>query len=225
VRTHATTFENASNLPENYLESLKAHYAGTRLGRQELDGEIIEDNERAWWRRDMIARSRVTVAPPCDRVVVAVDPPASPRGGCGIVIVGQLGDQAYVLGDYSREHMGPSEWAGRAADAYLDFEATCLLAEANQGGDMVESTLRSINRNMNVKKAHAAKSKMARAEPVAALYEQNRVHHVGQFAQLEDQMCQYDGTGPSPDRYDALVWALTELFLGKPAAVPMARFA
>jgi phage terminase large subunit-like protein len=223
--TRATTFDNASNLPENYLESLEAHYAGTRLGRQELDGEIIEDNERAWWRRELIDRSRVTEAPQCDRVVVAVDPPATAHGGCGIVIVGQLGDQAYVLGDYSREHMGPSEWAGRAADAYVEFEATCLLAEVNQGGDMVESTLRSINRNMNVKKAHASKSKMTRAEPVVALYEQNRVHHVGQFAQLEDQMCQYDGTGPSPDRYDALVWALTELFLGKPEAQPHARFA
>jgi phage terminase large subunit-like protein len=224
IRTHATTFDNASNLPANFLQSLKAQYGGTRLGRQELDGEIIEDAERAWWRRDMIDRSRAKEAPSCDRVVVAVDPPASRGGGCGIVAVGQLGGQAYVLGDYSKDHMGPSDWAGRAADAYLDFEATCLIAEANQGGDMVENTLRSLNRNMKVKKVHAAKSKMARAEPVAALYEQDRVHHVGHFAQLEDQMCQYDGTGPSPDRYDALVWALTELFLGKPAAVPMARF-
>ena len=169
VRTHATTFENASNLPANYLETLKAQYGGTRLGRQELDGEIIEDNDRAWWNRDMIDRSRVREAPPCERVVVAVDPPATVRGSCGIVIVGQLGDHAYVLGDYSREHLGPNEWAGRAADAYVAFDATCLLAETNQGGDMVENTLRGIDRNMKVKRAHASRNKMTRAEPVAAL--------------------------------------------------------
>ena len=222
--THAATFDNASNLAANYVESLKALYGGTRLGRQELEGEIIEDYEGASWRREWIDAHRVKEAPALDRVVVGVDPPATKTGACGIVVAGFLGDQAYVLADYSREHVTSLQWSHRAADAYEDFDATCVIAEVNQGGEMVTRVLANAHPNMKVRTVHAMKSKLSRAEPIAALYEQGRVHHVGQFPQLEDEMCQYDGTGDSPDRMDALVWALTELFPQKRTAEPNIRF-
>jgi phage terminase large subunit-like protein len=223
--TKATTQDNADNLAPTFLRSMEKLYKGTRLGRQELEGEIIEDNEDASWRREWIDANRVKAVPELERVVVGVDPPVSKRGdACGIVVAGLKGDQAYVLADYSREHMTSIQWGSRAADAYVDFDATCVVAEVNQGGDMVEAILSRAHPNMKVKKVHALKSKQARAEPVAALYEQGRVHHAGTFAQLEDEMCQYDGSGSSPDRMDALVWALTELFPQKRVPEPNIRF-
>jgi phage terminase large subunit-like protein len=165
----------------------------------------------------------VKEAPSCERIVVAVDPPASHNGTCGIVVAGRSGDEAYILADMTRDMLTPLQWADRAADAYEEFEADCVVAEGNQGGEMVKSTLFSAHPNMKVKLVHASKGKKARAEPASALYEAGRVFHIGVFPELEDQLCQYDGSGASPDRLDALVWALTELFPQKRSAMPRIR--
>lgn len=212
--TRSATAANAANLAPTFLAGLELRFAGTRLGRQELQAELIEDNDLALWRRGWIEAARVRAAPQLTRVVVAVDPPASIAGDeCGIVAAG-LGEDgaAYVIGDYSIGSVSPASWAARVADAYEHFEADCVVAEANQGGDMVKQVLVDAFPNLPVGLVHATRDKRTRAAPAAALYEQGRVHHVGAFAELEDQMCNWDGEGKSPDRMDALVWALAELF-------------
>lgn len=222
VLSTATTYDNKANLPKVFLDAMKKTYGRTRLGRQELDGEIIEDVEGALWRRDQIESLRVKQAPTCERVVVGIDPPSG-KGTCGIVVAGTMGEVGYVLADYSKEMLSPQQWADRAADAYEKYQADCVVAESNQGGAMVKSTLFHAHPNMKVTLVHASTGKKARAEPISGLYEQGRVHHVGVFAELEDQLCQYDGTGKSPDRLDALVWALTELFPQKRSSVAKIR--
>ena len=214
AKTHATARDNAANLAPTFLAGVELRFAGTRLGRQELDGEVIEDNDAALWQRIWIERARVRKAPPLTRVVVAVDPPASIAGDeCGIVVAGIAADGAgYVIADRSAAGMTPAGWASRVADAYETFEADCIVAEANQGGDMVRQVLLDPLPNAAVKLVHATRDKRTRAMPAAALYEQRRVHHAGTFPELEDQLCTYDGEGKSPDRMDALVWALAELF-------------
>jgi len=224
IVTKSTTYENKANLPKAFIATMKKTYGKTRLGRQELDGEIIEDVEGALWRREWIESARVRQEPHCTRVVVGVDPPASQTGACGIVVAGRVEDDAYVLADFTRERLSAKQWADRVADAYEQYEADCVVAEANQGGDMVKSTLFNAHSNMNVRKVHASKGKLLRAEPVSAMYENGRVHHAGVFPQLEDQLCQYDGSGKSPDRLDALVWALTELFPQQRQGVPKVRY-
>ncbi|MBU6297235.1 MAG: DNA-packaging protein [Alphaproteobacteria bacterium] len=223
--TKATTWDNARYLAPSFVAGLRQRYAGTRLGRQELDAELIEDNDAALWRRDWIEKTRVREAPPLVRVVIAVDPPASATGGeCGIVAAGVAGNgHAYVLGDCSVGGATPDGWARRVADAYEDHRADSIVAEANQGGDMVEALLRGPAPNASVKLVHATRDKRTRASPAAALYEQGRVHHLGAFPELEDQLCHYDGEGKSPDRMDALVWALTELFPRTRRALPRVR--
>lgn len=225
VRTHGATKNNVANLAPGFLDGLEARYGGTRLGRQELDAEIIEDNDAALWRRDWIESHRLRQAPELTRLVVAVDPPASVKGDeCGIVVAGRAGDDAYVLADRSAGGLTPAKWAARVADAYQQFEADSIVAEANQGGDMVKAVLIEALPNAPVKLVHASRGKRSRAMPASMHYEQGRVHHVGVFAELEDQMCNYDGEGGSgggsPDRMDALVWALAELFPDKRAARP-----
>ena len=225
ARTHSATAANAANLAATFLAGLELRFGGTRLGRQELDAELIEDNDAALWRRDWIERARVRRTPQLARVVVAVDPPASVAGDeCGIVVAG-LGEDgaAYVIADCSAGGLTAAGWAKRVADAYEDFEADSIVAEANQGGDMVKQVLLDALPNVAVKLVHATRDKRTRAQPAAALYEQGRVHHVGSFPDLEDQMCNYDGEGKSPDRMDALVWALTDLFPRTRAAVPKVR--
>jgi len=221
--TKSTTYDNAANLAKSFIATMKKNYGKTRLGRQELDGEIIEDVEGALWQRSLIEQCRVKEAPACERIVVGLDPPASKKGICGIVVAGRIDDQAYVLADWTKEMLTPLQWADRTADAYEQFEADCVVAEANQGGDMVKSTLFGAHPNMKVKLVHASRGKVARAEPASAMYELGRVHHAGVFPELEDQLCQYDGSGKSPDRLDALVWALTELFPQRRKAIPKAR--
>lgn len=220
VVTHSTTRQNRAHLADSFVDSMESLYGKSRLGRQELEGEMIEDNEDAGWQRDWIEPFRAGAAPPCERVVVAVDPPASRSGRCGIVVAGRSGDTGYVLADRTVEAKSPKQWAECVADAYEEFEADCVIAENNQGGDMVTQVLANAHPNMKVKPAHANRGKLLRAEPVTALYESGRVRHVGVFAELEDEMCQYDGSGPSPDRMDALVWALTELFPQSRLAIP-----
>ena len=217
VVSRARTADNAQYLAIGFLERIAAKYAGTRLGRQELDGELIEDRSDALWRRGDIEKTRVAKAPDMRRVVVAVDPPASQRSGrCGIVAAGRGQDgYFYVLADATLAEARPGEWAARAVAVYRRFEADALVAEVNQGGDMVAAVVREVDAAVPVKEVRATRGKYLRAEPVAALYEQGRVRHAGAFPELEDEMCDLgaDGLagGRSPDRVDALVWALTAL--------------
>lgn len=219
------------NLPEEFVDSVRSAYEGTRWGRQELDGELIEDVAGALWSRDLIERQRVTFVPALVRVVIGVDPPVSEHGDqCGIVAVGVATDgKAYVLSDHSIGGASPETWARAVAAAAEMWQAERVVAEDNQGGNMVESVLRAADVAMPVKRVHASRGKSARAEPIAALYEAGRVCHVQPFPELEDQMCGlivgggYEGPGRSPDRADALVWALTELMLGKAAREPRVR--
>lgn len=213
VVSRCATAANAVNLAPGFLTGLERRYGGTALARQELDGEIIADNKNALWQRGLIETARVTRAPELSRVVVAVDPPASVgRDECGIVVTGLGADGAlYVLADISAGGLSPAGWSARVAAGFKQFRADLIVAEANQGGAMVEQVLLQALPNAPVRLVHAVRNKRTRAMPAALLYEQGRVHHVGSFAALEDQMCQYDGTGASPDRMDALVWALCYL--------------
>lgn len=224
VISRGSTFDNRSNLAKAFLDQIVRRYQGTRLGRQELEGALLEDVPGALWERSRIDLLRVAKPPELTRIVVAVDPPISSEEGsdeCGIIVAGKSAeDHAYILADLSKEQLTPNQWARRAVDAFHRYNGDCLVAEANQGGEMVKSVLRQEDSAISIKLVHASKGKAARAEPAAALYEQNRVHHCGSFHALEDQMCamtlDYDrGKQPSPDRMDALVWALAELMPSK----------
>lgn len=225
--TRGRTQDNTAHLPAHYLAAMARQYGKSALGRQELDGELLTDIEGALWNRSMIETSRIAMAAaPLVRVVVAVDPPASARGDeCGIVVAGRdAAGTAYILADTSVARPSPERWARAVATTALEWSADRVVAEANQGGDMVANVLRAADCVMPIKLVHATRGKTVRAEPVAALYEAGRVRHVGQFAQLEDQLCglmtggDYTGPGRSPDRADALIWALTELMLGQRGA-------
>ncbi|MBE5073798.1 DNA-packaging protein [Erythrobacteraceae bacterium E2-1 Yellow Sea] len=228
VVTRGRTQDNAANLPAQFLTAMESEFAGSLLARQELDGEMVGDIDGALWSRSLIERCRDAGREPCDytRVVVAVDPPASARGdACGIVVAALGSDGlARVLADCSVEQASPERWAQAVAVAANEWSADRVIAEANQGGAMVESVLRAAQQSLPVKLVHARRGKVARAEPVAALYEAGKVRHSGMFPQLEDQLCglmpggAYEGPGRSPDRADALVWALTELMLGRSGA-------
>jgi phage terminase large subunit-like protein len=222
VVTRGSTFDNAANLPPGFLEDMRRSFAGTTLGRQEIEGELVEDVDGALWSRALLERSRrAGEAEPCTRVVVGVDPPAGARGDeCGIVVCGICANgTGRVLADCSVSRAGPERWARAVADTAREWGADRVTAEANQGGAMVESVLRAADIALPVRLVHATRGKAARAEPVAALYEAGRVFHRGLFARLEDQLCGlmagggYEGPGRSPDRADALVWALSELML------------
>jgi phage terminase large subunit-like protein len=219
VVTRSRTLDNAGNLARTFLDEVTAKYGGTNLGRQELDGELIADDPDALWRREVIERLRVTRLPLLKRIVVAVDPPASSgakANACGIVCVG-LGEdgRAYVLDDASCKRLRPLQWARRVVELFHAREADRIVAEVNQGGDMVRDVIAQVDADVPLKLVHATRGKQARAEPVAALYEQGRVSHLGAFRELEDEMCSVIGEGESPDRLDALVWAVTELMLKK----------
>jgi len=223
VLSHSTTRENSANLAAGFLERIVGEYEGTRLGRQELEGELIEDRADALWKRPQLEALRVKTTPQLHRIVVAVDPPITAHKGsdaCGIVVVGLGADKnAYVLEDATISAASPSRWAGVAATAYHRWSADCLVAEVNQGGDMVETILHTIDKTLPVVKVRATRGKWLRAEPVAALYERGKIFHAGGFAKLEDQMCDFGpnglSSGRSPDRLDALVWAITHLMLNR----------
>ena len=266
--TRGRTADNAAHLPAAFIDAVTTAYGGTRLGRQELDGELIEDVVGALWTREMIEGCRLAPSPrspfgespsPCEgeglgqpsprrgegdcapvqrgegqqwrRVVIGVDPPASAGGdACGIVVValGSVG-RGHVLADCSVSGRSPEGWARAVVAAAEAYGADRVIAEANNGGDMVVSVLRSVEAGLPVKKVHASRGKVARAEPVASLYGGGRVVHLGVFPALEDEMCgmvaggAYEGPGRSPDRADALVWALTELMLGAAIKGPRIR--
>ena len=195
ITTRGSTYDNAANLAAAFMADIVAAYEGTRLGRQELNAELLEDNPDALWKREaMLDAHRVSGLPPLKRIVVGVDPSASGKGDeCGIVVAGLGADgHGYVIDDRSRQG-SPSEWALAAVTAYNVHQANALVAEVNQGGEMVETVLRTVDkeRRITYKAVHASRGKYTRAEPIASLYEQGRVHHVGSFANLEDQMCQW----------------------------------
>ena len=230
VVTRAPTQANAFNLAPTFLQGVMARYAGTRLGRQELDGEIIEDRPDALWSRALLERCRVREAPPMQRVVVAVDPPATSgkrADACGIVAAGLAeGGIVYVIADETVAGATPALWAAKAIALWRRCEADALVAEVNQGGDMVKSVIAEVDAAVPVIPVRATRGKWLRAEPVATLYEQGRVRHAGSFAALEDEMCDFAlsglSSGRSPDRLDALVWAVTALALA-PRAQPRVR--
>jgi phage terminase large subunit-like protein len=235
VTTRGRSEDNIS-LPEAFLDVMTATYGGTRIGRQELDGELIEDVEGALWTRGLIEASRAPLDYTRDerawkRVVVGVDPPVSAGGdACGIVVCGLGADGiGYVLADRSAGGLSPEGWARRVAATAEAWGAERVVVENNQGGEMVESVLRAIDPALPVRPVRARYGKSERAEPVVILFEQGRVKFAGAFPELEDQLCGmltgggYEGPGRSPDRADAMVWALSELMLGKARAEPRIR--
>jgi phage terminase large subunit-like protein len=222
--TRGSTFDNAINLAPGFLDAVLAKYEDTRLGRQELHAEILEEADGALWTRSQIDGLRRREAPKdLKRIVVAVDPPAGSKStsdACGIVAAGITGSGvAHVIADASLRAAKPSAWAAKAVALYETLGADLILAEVNQGGDMVEAVIRQIDATVALKKVHANRGKWLRAEPVAALYDQKRVTHAPGLGALEDEMCEFgtDGlaSGRSPDRLDAMVWAISELLLGR----------
>jgi predicted phage terminase large subunit-like protein len=222
VVTRGSTAENRKNLAPAFLDQIVRRYEGTRLGRQELEAEILEDVPGALWSHAIIDATRVAIAPQLTRIVVAIDPAAGSgehSDETGIVVAGKNTDgHGYVLADLSGRYT-PTEWARAAIAAYRAHSADRIVAEINNGGEMVEATIRIVDPTVSFAAVHASRGKVARAEPVAALYEQGRVHHLGALPRLEDQMCGFAHdfdravAGYSPDRVDALVWALTELLV------------
>lgn len=226
-RTHVTrgrTADNVANLAPTFVSSILARYAGTRLGRQELDAEILEDTPGALWKLAEIEATRILTKelPLLRRVVVAIDPAVSNNDNSdetGIIVAGRANDgHAYILADYSGK-FSPDGWAREAVNAYHRHHADRIIAEVNNGGALVEITVRTVDPNVPYKAVHASRGKAVRAEPIAALYEQRKVHHVGPLSILEDQMAAFTSdfnrgrAGYSPDHVDALVWALTELMV------------
>ncbi len=222
VITHGRMRDNP-HIADDVKHALEAQYAGTRIGRQELDGELLDDVDGALWSPAMMDTAcegwRVEVArwapsvPSFTQVVVAVDPPASETGAeCGIVAAGVMADgRVVVLQDHSVPHATPDQWARAAVEAYTHHTADRVVVEVNQGGEMAVHTLRTVYPNLPITKVHASRGKVTRAEPVVALYEQGRVMHAERFPVLEDQLTTWTVGAPSPDRLDALVWAVTEL--------------
>jgi phage terminase large subunit-like protein len=223
--TRGSTYDNAANLAPSFVAQIVKKYEGTRLGRQELHAEVLDDNPGALWKREQIDALRVPGYPTLERVVIAIDPAVTSgedSDETGIIVAGRAridGEtHAFVLDDVSGRY-SPNAWAQLVANTFREQQADRVIAEVNNGGDLVEANLRTVDRNLPFTKVHASRGKRVRAEPVAGLYEQGRVHHVGSLDLLEDQMCMWDPNlgEKSPDRMDALVWALTELMLGHPA--------
>ena len=226
VRTHAPTAANRVHLAQSFLDQIETEYAGSRLGRQEIDGELLEDVEGALWTLGLLDQHRVDCEPQLDRIVIAVDPPATSgknADACGIIVAGVTQDgppqnwRAYVIADRTLTKASPHAWASEVAVCFEEFNADRVVAEVNQGGEMVEAVLRQQAQFIPFKAVRASRGKVARAEPVSTLYEQGRIKHLRGLNALEDQMCGmsqsgYRGQG-SPDRVDALVWALTDLMI------------
>lgn len=232
VITRGSTFDNSDNLPKAFLDKLKVLYGGSRLGRQELYAEVLSDLPGAIWAQSVIDAFRVDTAPEMGRTVISVDPAVTnteTSDAHGIIAAGIGPDQVgYVLEDISQQG-SPMDWARAAIALSKKYNADGVVVEVNQGGDMVAHTLRAIAPSLNVIEVRASRGKHIRAEPIAALYEQGRVRHVGQFPELENEMTQFTTAGymgeGSPDRTDALVWAMTELFPDMIETVPdVSRF-
>lgn len=227
--TRGSTFDNATNLSAAALVELQARYAGTRTGRQELYGELLDDVEGALWHRKMIDDTRVKEAPVLIRIVVAIDPAVTSGEDSdltGIIVAGLSTDGHFYILDDKTIKETPDAWARVAVEAYHEWKGDRIVAEVNNGGDMVQILLRTIDPSIPYKKVIATRGKRVRAEPISALYEQGRVHHVGAFDELEDQMVTWTPDMPkSPDRIDALVWALTDLNEGSSAMISLSAMA
>lgn len=222
ILAHCRTSDNIRNLAPAFFADMHKRYAGTPIGRQELDGEIVDERIYGLWKRSWIEQNRIdSTRPELNRIVVAVDPPVTATAGsdsCGIVVAGlSIDGRAIILADRTIQGRTPDTWARAAVQAYHDFEADRLVAEVNQGGDLVAAVIHQVDSTIPIHKVRATRGKWLRAEPVAQLYAEGRVAHFGTFPELERQMCDFaaDGLseGKSPDRLDALVWALTELML------------
>ncbi len=219
--SRSRTADNANNLAAAFLAEMKRRYGDTALGQQELEGEIVEGRMTGLWKRSYFDQARLLARPELMRIVVAVDPPVTSTSGsdsCGIVIAGLGVDKrGYVIGDRTIQGRDPTTWAKAAVAAYHDYLADTIVVETNQGGDLLVQTFKGIDARVPVKKVYASRGKYVRAEPVSVLYAEGRVAHVGEYPDLERQMCDFaaDGLshGKSPDRLDALVWAITELML------------
>ena len=228
--THSRSADYARFLSPSFLAEMQRRYGDTPIGRQELEGEIVEERLTGLWKRSHIDQCRMLARPELVRIVVAVDPPVTSTAGsdsCGIVVAGfGVDKRAYVLADRTVQGRDPSTWAKAAVAAYHDHAADAIVVETNQGGDLLVQMFKSIDAMVPVKKVYASRGKYVRAEPVATLYAEGRVAHVGEFPELERQMCDFaaDGLshGKSPDRLDALVWAITELMLA-PRTAPGIR--
>lgn len=214
--TRGTTYENKENLAQVFLDVILDKYEGTRLGRQELSAEMLDDNPGALWSREWIENNRRTIMPTLSRIVVAIDPAAtssSTSDDTGIIVAGVDSERnGYVLEDLTTKAT-PDQWARIAINAYNKWNADRIIGEANNGGDMIETILKNIDANIPYKKVWASRGKATRAEPVSMLYERNKIHHIGYFAELEDELCEWEPGRPSPNRLDACVWAFTELVL------------
>ncbi len=211
--TGASTYDNAANLDEGFFDEMRTRYEGTRVGRQELYAELLKDVEGALWSLANIDehRARGDFEIECTRIVVGVDPPGSVNTEAGIVGAGiGVDGDIYVLGDWSCKGL-PDKWAGRSVGLYNELEANRIVAEKNFGGDMVKYTIRTVDDTVPIRVVTASRGKAIRAEPVAALYEQGRVHHLGSFAKLEDELTTWVPGGKSPNRLDGLVWAISDL--------------
>jgi len=223
--TRGSTYDNMSNLPNSFVNSILKKYEGTRLGKQELDAELLLEVPDALWDTTMLDENRVTITdvPTMKRVIVAVDPAVSNNEDSdetGIVVVGRgQDDEGYILADYSIKSK-TNIWAKKVSDAYHAEKADLVVGEVNNGGDLVESVLKTVDKNMNYESVRASRGKAIRAEPISGLYEQGRIHHIGEFEELEKQMCKWSpkDSNTSPDRMDALVWGLTELFVNEDQA-------
>lgn len=237
IATRVSTYANLAFLAPSFIRRVVQKYEGTRLGRQELYAEVLSDTPGALWTYETIERNRIGPmdAPAMDRIVISIDPPISSEDDaneCGLIVGGSHGrdiqKKGYVIFDGSGI-MSPDQWAKKAIMLYDEFGADRIVAEKNQGGEMVKDVLLSRRSNLPVKLVHASRAKVARAEPVAAMYEQNRIKHIGSFARLEDQMTVtttegYQGPG-SPDRMDALVWLMYELMVGATTSLDPADYA
>ena len=233
--SRASTFANKQNLANAFLQNIDLNYAGTNLGRQELYGEIIEDREGALWTYELIEAQRrnpkIYDHDDFKRIILAIDPPTTSHdksNACGMIVAAMDGDRhAYILADVSMQGASPIVWAQKAVQVYHEYNVDRIIAEVNQGGEMVETILRTIDAQISYAAVFARKGKKSRAEPVAALYEQGKVHHLGMFEELEDEMCQFDhfvaSSKNSPDRVDALVWAVSHLLLNGGRSEPRIR--
>jgi phage terminase large subunit-like protein len=218
--TRGSTYENKTNLAPAFIEQVLAKYEGTRLGRQELHAEILDDSPRALWKRAGLDALRVTELPRMKRIVVAVDPSVSSQSetaATGIVVCG-LGEDGhgYAIEDGSLESPTPDEWARQVVALYNKHEADRVIAEINNGGDLVEANVRTVSPRIPYKSVRATRGKDIRADPIAGLAEQLKIHHFGFLPLLEDELCTWEPGGSSPNRLDAYVWGFTELMMGAP---------
>jgi phage terminase large subunit-like protein len=212
-----SSYENIANLSEKYIERIIKKYEGTRLGKQEIYAQILSDNPDALWTRKILEKNRINKAPELVRIAVAIDPEATANemsSETGIIGGGiSEDDHCYILEDVTLKGT-PDKWGNAAVALYYKLKADRIIGEVNNGGDMVEHVIRSIDKKVSYKAVRASRGKYVRAEPVSALYEQKKIHHVGYFPELEDQLCEWVPGDKSPDRLDALVWLVTELMLG-----------